>query len=183
MKNAEANPKLPFVLVLSIVLAIAGCSSQKQPASSATPDPSAPLQQSTTTASGDNTSPGTSVPGGNAADPAATGAPVNPTLGSKADYNPSAEASEQRVAEKLAEAPEDRSPEGLQKKVELLKSDEAVILKYLDKVHERLETEQDPNFRKGYEYGLATAEQNLETTRKDLASTEKELAEKSASPK
>jgi hypothetical protein len=183
MKNAEANPKLPFVLVLSIVLAIAGCSSEKQPASSAAADQSAP-QQSTAAASGDNTSPGTSATGGDAAaDAAATAATVNPTLGSKPDYNPAAEASEQRVAEKLAEAPEDRSPEGLQKKVELLKSDEAVILKYLDKVHERLETEQDPNFRKGYEYGLATAEQNLETTRKDLASTEKELAERSASPK
>ena len=184
MKNVGARANLPLFIFLAILQFAIGCSSENQPAQAdaAAQQPAAQQEaqpgaeqatqqpgQPAATTSGSYaaaTQDTSAAPGGPGAYEAANQAKVAEHF-KKRDYAAEAAA---------ASSPEQKSAI-LEKRVDELKYDEEYIVKYMDKVQKRLETEQDPNFRAGYNQGLEQARSNYETNHKALEAAQKDLAD------
>jgi len=182
MKNAAART-LPLFFFLAILQFAIGCSSEKQPAQAdAAQQPSSQQEAQ----------PGAQQASQQAAQPAAitSGSYAAATQDtSTAPGGPSAyeAANQAKVAERFkkldwagqvaaASSPEQKTAI-LEKRVDELKYNEEYILKYIDKVQQRLETEQDSNFRAGYNQGLEQARGNYASNHKVLEAAQKDLSD------
>lgn len=179
MKKADARPKLPLIIFLGILVLTAGCSSEKKPEAGGADGP--PEQQQESRKRSDvNWATGATEPA--AGDQQSAANPETSVAGSEAAYatasaDSAATTSENPESQESSAAPVAADPAaGARTKVEEYQANEDYILKYIEKVEKRLETEQDSNFRAGYEEGLQQARENYVTNKQDLEAAQKELA-------